>query len=373
MSQEANSLPLVDLKRQYETIKPDIQQAINEVLDHTDFIMGRAVDYFETAFGQFCGADFAIGVASGTAAIHLALYALGVGPGDEVITVPHTFIATVEPIVALGAKPVFVDVDPEDFTLDPRKLQAAITPRTKAIIPVHLYGQCADMSPILELAAPHHIPVIEDAAQAHGAGYHGQKAGTIGAAGCFSFYPGKNLGAYGDAGAITTNNPDLAARLRRLRNHGRAEKYAHLESGYGERLDTLQAAVLKVKLAHLAEWNMQRRQCADYYTELLGQTPDVQLPHVRPGSEHVFHLYVIRCAQRDALMAHLKARGIQTGIHYPLPLHLQPAYQNLGYRKGDFPVTECLAETILSLPLFPELTFAEVQRVATEIQAFFRQ
>jgi dTDP-4-amino-4,6-dideoxygalactose transaminase len=372
MSHENTStLPLVDLKRQYATIKPEIQQAMDAVLEQTDFIMGHAVSEFETQFAAFCGAKYAIGVASGTAAIQLVLHALGIGPGDEVITVGHTFIASAEPIISMGAKPVFVDVEPEYFTLDPAKLEAAITAHTKAIMPVHLYGQPADLAPIQEIAARHHIPIIEDAAQAHGAFYQGQKIGAISTATCFSFYPGKNLGAYGDAGAITTNDDQLAARVRRLRNHGRKDKYEHLEPGYGERIDTLQAAILQVKLPHLADWNERRRHWAAYYDEALANLPELKLPSVRTGCEHVYHLYVVRHPRRDMLMEHLKNAGIQTGVHYPIPLHLQPAFKNMGLKRGDFPVTEALADSVLSLPIFPEMTEAEASRVSEAIHQFF--
>ncbi|MBN1309940.1 MAG: DegT/DnrJ/EryC1/StrS family aminotransferase [Anaerolineae bacterium] len=368
MSTSPDKLPLVDLHRQYETIRPEIQAAVNSVLERTDFIMGKAVSEFEAAFAAFCGAKHAIGVASGTAAIHLALHALDVEAGDEVITVPNTFIATTEPIISLGAKPVFVDVDPERFTLDPPKLEDAITPKTRAIIPVHLYGQCADMDPILEIAGRHGIPVVEDAAQAHGATYHGRKAGTMGIMGCFSFYPSKNLGAYGDAGGLVTDDPVLAERIERLRNHGRKDKYEHLESGYGERLDTLQAAILKVKLAHLAKWNERRQYLAECYNHALTDIPKLLLPKVSDECKHVFHLYVVRHPQRDVLQAHLKKQGIHSGIHYPIPLHLQPAYQDLGYAKNSFPVAEMLAEHILSLPLFPEMLEGDVERVAGAIR-----
>ncbi len=363
-------LPLVDLARQYETIRPEIQAAMDRVLYGTDFIMGRDVGEFEAEFAAFCRAQRAVGVASGTAAIHLALIALGVGPGDEVITVPNSFIATVEPVMWLGAKPVFVDVRPDTFTLDAERLEAAITPHTKAIMPVHLYGQCADMGAIRAAAELRHIPVIEDAAQAHGAEYCGQRAGTLGDIGCFSFYPGKNLGAYGDAGAVTTNNPTLAECMARLRNHGRSGKYEHVEVGYGERLDTLQAAILRVKLRRLDSWNEARRRLAAAYDEALRDIPGVVTPTVSAEGLPIYHLYVIQHPRRDALAAHLKAQGIATGVHYPLPLHLQPALRSLRHQPGDFPVTERLAETVLSLPIFPEMTDRDVKRVAWAIREF---
>jgi dTDP-4-amino-4,6-dideoxygalactose transaminase len=370
MTTMTTELPLVDLARQYKTIKPEIQAALNRTLENTDFIMGRDISDLETEFAAFSQVDHVIGVASGTAAIHLALYALGIGRGDEVITTPHTFIATVEPIFWLGAKPVFVDVHSEYATLDPAKLEAAITPRTKAIMPVHLYGQCAQMDEIREIAAHHGIPVVEDAAQAQGAIYKGRSAGTLGAVACFSFYPGKNLGAYGDAGAITTNDAGLAARLRQLRNHGRMSKYEHIEVGFGERLDTIQASILRVKLAHLDAWNESRRRLAAMYDTALGGIPDVKTPTINPDCQSIYHLYVIKHSQRDALAAHLKAHGIQTGVHYPVPLHLQPALKDMGFQKGDFPITEQLSEAILSLPIFPEMTGSEVEMVVDAIHEF---
>lgn len=371
-----NPIPLVDLKAQYRSIKPEVDVAVQRILDNTSFIMGQEVTRFEDAYADFCGADYAIGVASGTAAIHLALLALDVGPGDEVITVSHTFIASAEPIAILGARPVFVDVDPLYFTLDPDKLEAAITPRTKVIMPVHLYGQCADMDAINAIAAKHGIPVIEDAAQAHGATYRGATTGQLAPMACFSFYPGKNLGAYGDAGAVVTNDSALRDRIARLRNHGRRDKYVHDEVGYGERLDAMQAAILGVKLRYLAQWNERRRHWASRYDELLQEIPEISLPSIRPESKPVFHLYVIQVNDgnsqtRDALIAHLKENGVMAGIHYPLPLHLQPAFDNLGYQKGDFPVTEQLAETIISLPIFPELTDDDIQHVAKVVRRFF--
>lgn len=364
----------VDLKRQYASIQPEMDEAIHGVLQRTDFIMGKPVEEFEKAYAAFSGAKHCIGLASGTAAIHLALAALNIGPGDEVITVSHTFIASAEPVVYLGAKPVFVEVEPDYFTLDPAKLEAAITPKTKAILPVHIYGQCADMAPILEIAARHNIPVIEDAAQAQGSKYHGNTAGTLGLAACFSFYPGKNLGAYGDAGALTTNDDALAERVRRIRNHGRQPKlkYEHFEVGYGERLDTLQAAVLKVKLSYLADWNEKRRWVAARYNSELEGIPGLKLPPLRPGCEHIYHQYVLRTEQRDALGSYLQGKGIHTGVHYPMPLHLQPAFKYLGYKAGDFPVTEKLASTVLSLPMFAELTEDEMGYIIQNVRDFFK-
>lgn len=355
-------IPLVDLKRQYATIKPEIDEAIARVLARTDFIMGEDVHLFEGEFARFCGAKYAVGVASGTAALHLALLACGVGPGDEVITTPFTFIATTEAISHCGAWPVFADIDPNYYTIDPAQIEQKITSRTKAVVPVHLYGQPADMAPIMELAQAYNLKVIEDAAQAHGAEYRLQRVGSVGNAACFSFYPGKNLGAYGDAGMVTTNDEEIAHHVRLLRNHGRESKYEHLMEGYGERLDTLQAAILRVKLRHLEAWIQARRERARWYNEALAGSR-LGLPQERPGSRHVYHLYVVRASQRDDLAAHLKGQGITTGIHYPIPLHLQPAYQAHRYCRGEFPISEAVALEVLSLPLFAELGPGEVETV----------
>ncbi len=350
-------IPLVDLKAQYARIKPEIDAAMQRVVENTAFIMGKEVKAFEDGFAAYQGVKHAIGVSSGTDAIFLALAALGIGPGDEVITVAHTFIATAEPIVHLGAKPVFVDIDPQTYNLDPALLEAAITPRTKAIMPVHLYGQFADMQPILDIAQRHNLPVIEDAAQAHGAEYQGKRAGSWGIAACFSFYPGKNLGAYGDAGAVVTNDDALAKKIAMLRNHGRTTKYEHDMIGYGDRLDALQAAVLAAKLPHLEAWNDARRTHADYYDAALAGLPGVVIPQRLPDARHVYHLYVIRVqGNRDALIEHLKTQGVDAGIHYPVPLHVQPAMRFLGYNAGDFPHSEAAAASIVSLPMYPELT-----------------
>jgi len=361
-------IPLVDLKAQYATLKPEMDAAIQRILDNTSFIMGEDVDAFEREFAAYLGTKAAIGVASGTAALHLTLIALGIGPGDEVITTPHTFTATAEAIDHCGARPVFVDIDPQTYNLDPGRLETAITPRTRAILPVHLYGQPAEMDAILEIGRRHGIPVVEDAAQAHGARYKGQRVGTLGVAACFSFYPGKNLGAYGDAGAVVTNDPALAETIRKLRDHGRISKYTHDQIGYGERLDTLQAAVLRVKLPHLDDWNAARRRHAARYTAALNEL-DVITPYVPDDVEPVFHLYVVRLPQRDRVAALLKAAGIATGIHYPLPLHLQPAYARLGHQPGDFPATEAAANDILSLPIYPELTDGQIDQIVTALQS----
>ncbi len=368
----AYSIPMVDLKIQYETIQPEIDQAIQSVLDSTEFIMGTAVGRFEADFGAFCAADYCVGVSSGTSALMLALLAMGVGPGDEVITSSHTFIATAEAISAVGATPVFVDIDPRTYNLNPESLEGAITPATRVIIPVHLYGQPADMPRINAIARDSGLSVIEDAAQAHGATLNGMDVGTMGDAACFSFYPGKNLGAYGDAGALTTNRSAVAKKVSLLRNHGRRSKYLHEIVGYGERLDTIQAAILQVKLGHLSAWNAKRRRLAARYTELLDDS-DLILPFVAEGADPVWHLYVIRTEQRDALLEFLMRRGIGAGIHYPVPLHLQPAYADLGYVRGALPVTEMVADSCLSLPIYPEMTDEQQDVVVSEVFAFLKQ
>ena len=353
-------IPLVDLKAQYNVIKPEIDQVLERVISNTSFILGKEVKDFEEAFATFCHVPAAIGTSSGTSALHLALLACGVGPGDEVITTPLTFIATTETISHAGARPVFVDIDRRSYNLDPYQIEAAITARTKAIMPVHLYGQPADMAPILEIAQKYNLRVIEDAAQAHGAEYNGQRAGSMGDAGCFSFYPGKNLGAYGDGGMVVTNNPDIAQQVRLLRNHGRKDKYEHLVEGFGYRLDALQAAILNVKLGHLEQWTECRRQHARLYTELLNGST-IKTPQETDSVRHVYHLYVIEVENRDKIQEQLKAQGIATGVHYPIPLHLQPAYRHLGYQPGAFPNAEVASQKILSLPMFPELSEEQIQ------------
>ncbi len=363
------TIPLVDLKAQYQAIKPEIDAAMQRVVANTQFILGKEVAEFEKNFAAYCRVRHCVGTDSGTAALHLALILGGIKPGDEVITTTHTFVATAEVISLIGARPVFVDIDPRTYNIDPNAIERAITPRTRAIIPVHLYGQPAEMEPILDIARKHNLRVIEDAAQAHGAEYRGRRAGSMGDIACFSFYPGKNLGAYGDAGALVTNDDDLAARARMLRDHGRKEKYAHQIVGYGYRLDALQAAILGAKLPHLDAWNARRREIADYYTELFSNT-DLVLPYVPTHIQPVYHLYVVRARNRDALQKHLKARGIETGIHYPIPLHLQPVYKNLGYKPGDFPHTKKTANEVLSLPMYPELTEAQINQVVEAVKEF---
>jgi dTDP-4-amino-4,6-dideoxygalactose transaminase len=373
-------VPLLDLKAQYAGIKDEIRQAIDRVLERGQFILGEEVRQFETEFADFCEAKYCVGAASGTAALQLALQACGVRAGDLVITGAFTFTGTAEPIVALGAKPVFIDVDPTTFTLDLDQLESAVKQwrrqgpskgvgEVKAVIPVHLYGHPADMEPIHAIAQRYDLKVIEDCAQAHGARYRGRRVGLLGDIGCFSFFPAKNLGACGDAGAVVTNDEKIAEQVRMLSNHGRLEKYEHIAPGYTFRLDTLQAAILRVKLSHLEAWTQARREAARRYDELL-QGVGLQLPAEKPWARHVYHLYVVRHAQRDHLQAHLKSAGIGTGLHYPLPLHLQPAYRSLGYRQGDFVESERAAASCLSLPMYPELTAEAQQEVAYAIASW---
>ena len=361
-------IPFVDLQAQYRAIKPEIDAAVLKVFEQAAFILGPAVAAFEKDFATFCGAKEAVGVSSGTSALHLALLAAGVGPGDEVITVPYTFVATVAAIEYAGARPVLVDVEPDYWTMDPAKLEAAITPRTRAIMPVHLYGQPADMDPILEIARRHGIPVIEDAAQAHGSEYKGRRCGSMGLLGCFSFYPGKNLGAYGEGGAVVTDDPALATRIRLLRAWGEEVRYEHKFKAFNYRMDGVQGAVLGVKLRHLDAWTEARRANAAEYARQLAGTA-VTAPVERAGCRHVYHLYPVRLAQRDAWRAALGEAGVQTGVHYPIPVHLQPAYRDLGYTAGDFPVSEQVAGEVLSLPMFPELTAAQIGTVAGLLKA----
>ena len=366
-----NQIPLVDLKAQYHAIKPEIDTAIERVIANTSFILGREVREFEEALAVFCEAQYCIGTSSGTSALHLAMLACGIGSGDEVITTAHTFTATAEAIWMVGARPVFVDIDEASYNLDPAPIEGAITSRTKAILPVHLYGQPADLDPILEIARRHDLRVIEDAAQAHGARYKGRRVGAIGDIGIFSFYPGKNLGAYGDGGALVTGDKQLADKVRLLRNHGRATKYEHLQLGYGYRLDALQAAILGAKLPHLEAWTEARRGHARCYTELLGDC-DVVAPCEPPQVRHVYHLYVIRAPQRDDLLAYLRARGVGAGVHYPLPLHRQPAYLVEGCGDVHLPTTEKAAAEVLSLPMYPELTEDQIAYIAQAVREFFQ-
>jgi dTDP-4-amino-4,6-dideoxygalactose transaminase len=355
-------VPYVDLRAQYRSIKPEIDEAVARVLDSCQFVLGPEVAEFEKDFASYCGSSECIALNSGTSALHLALLAAGVGPGDEVITVPFTFVASVATILYAGAKPVLVDIEPRTFNMNPDALQAAISPRTKAIVPVHLYGHPADMDPILEVARKHNLVVIEDAAQAHGATYKGRSAGSVGDIACFSFYPTKNLGAYGEGGAVTTSNPEYARTIRMLRDWGQDRKYHHLLHGYNYRMEGFQGAILRVKLRHLERWIERRRAIVKTYNEQLAGL-DVVRPAEMPWARHVYHLYTLRSDNRDALQADLLNEGIQTGVHYSTPAHLQPAYAHLGYGPNSFPESKKAAREVLSLPLYPELTESQVQTV----------
>jgi len=363
------TIPLVDLKAQYQQIGPEIDAAIQRVLGHTGFILGREVGSFESDFAKYCDVTYGVGVASGTAALHLALEACNVGPGDEVITTPFTFFATVEAIMQTGAKPVFVDIDPATYNIDPSRLEEAVSPHTKAILPVHLYGQPAEMDTVLEVARRNGLVVIEDAAQAHGALYKERKVGSLGDIACFSFYPSKNLGAYGDAGAVVTNDAELAERVRTGRNHGRSTKYEHENLGWGYRLDALQAAILGAKLPHIDEWNRARRAHAQHYNDLLADL-DVVRPFEPDHLQAVYHCYTIRVERRDELIPFMREQGIAVGVHYPVPMHLQAALQDLGYQRGDFPVSEQFATQVISLPMYPELTESQQERVSSALHQF---
>jgi dTDP-4-amino-4,6-dideoxygalactose transaminase len=361
-------VPLLDLGAQYSSLKVEIDDAISRVLRTSDFILGAELDLFEAEFAAYCETKHCVGVDSGLSALELALRALDIGPGDEVITAANTFIATALAISNTGAEPVLVEVDPETSNIDPDAVRSVITTKTRAIVPVHLYGRPADMDRIGEIAAQYGLALVEDACQAHGARYKGKRVGSFGNAAAFSFYPGKNLGAYGDGGAVVTGDYALAERLRLMRNYGQKKKYVHVEKGFNRRLDTLQAAILRVKLRRLDEWNSKRRQYARCYAELLSGAPLV-LPRQGSDEELVWHLYVVRSLKRDALKAHLESRGVMTGLHYPTPIHLQPAYAQAGYRKGDFPVCEQLANEILSLPMYAELTPDTLSRVTEAIMS----
>jgi len=361
------NVPLVDLKRQYLSIKREIDEAIQEVIDKSAFIMGEKVEQFEDDFAAYCGVKYGVGTSSGTTALHLALLACGVTGGDEVITVPYTFIATAEAISQTGARVVFVDIEDKSYTMDSEKVEQAITKKTKAIIPVHLFGHPADMDKIAKIARKYNLVVIEDACQAHGAEYGGRRVGGLGDIACFSFYPSKNLGAYGDAGMLVTNDTELAERASLLRNHGYTGKYYHQVEGYNYRLDAIQSAVLRVKLRHLEEWTEKRRRNAKLYDELL-EGSQVATPIEMEYAKHVYHLYVVKVKNRDKLYLKLKQNGISVAVHYPLPLHLQEAYRYLGHKKGDFPISEACSESLLSLPMFPELTQEEIKRIVDIIK-----
>jgi dTDP-4-amino-4,6-dideoxygalactose transaminase len=364
-------VPMVDLKAQYARIRAEVDAAVARVLAGAQFIGGEECAQFEREFAAYCGVAHACGVANGTDALTLALKAYGVGPGDEVVTVANTFIATGEAILLNGARPVFVDVIPETFTMDASRIEAALSPRTKLILPVHLYGHPADMQAIGDVAARHGLPVLEDAAQAHGASEHGRRAGNLGHAATFSFYPGKNLGAYGDAGAVVSNDSDFVARVRQLANHGSGtHRYDNVVPGTNSRLDALQAAVLRVKLRHLETWNQERRAGACAYTRALDNVPGLTLPRERAGACSAWHLYTVRTAGRDALHERLRQKGIASAIHYPRPIHLQPALAAAGGAPGDLPVSELLSTEVLSLPLYPELSHTAIEDIAAEVRGF---
>jgi dTDP-4-amino-4,6-dideoxygalactose transaminase len=363
-------IPLVNLRKQYAPLKDEILTGISHVFEGMQLFLGENVQALEKDFSQLCGANYGVGVSDGTTALHIILRAMDIGHGDEVITVSHTFIATAEAILLVGATPVFVDIDPATYLIDVDQVEAKITPHTKAIIPVHLYGQMADMDPLRDLASKYHLRIIEDACQAHGSEYHGRRAGSIGDAAAFSFYYSKNLGAYGEGGFITTNDPELYRRVRMIRDHGSERRYYHDMVGMNARLDEIQAVVLRAKLPHLLEWNQLRRSHASLYNQFLKNSPIIT-PVEQVGNSHIYHLYVIRVPRRDELQTWLKERDIFTGIHYPVPNHLQPAMKFLGYKPGDLPVTEQLVSEVLSLPMFAELTDEEVATVADSVKEFY--
>jgi len=364
-------IPFSELKTQYENIKNEIHDAFEQVFESSWFVLGKNVEAFEKEFASYCNARYGIGVGSGTEALHLALLASGIQPGDEVITVANTAVPTISAISFAGATPVFVDIDADSYTMNPKLIEAKITEKTRGILPVHLYGQAADLHPILKIAKKHNLKVIEDACQAHGAEYHGKKVGALGNLGCFSFYPSKNLGAYGDGGMVVTNDPELADRVWMLRNYGQRKRYYHDVKGFNSRLDELQAAFLRKKLKHLNKWNERRRQLAQIYHDNLGSV--VVKPIEKDFAYHIYHLYVIRCQRREELQEYLMENGIQTLIHYPVPAHLQQAYRDLNIKPGSFPITEKYAAEILSLPMYPELTDDDVFYIADKINKFYRQ
>jgi dTDP-4-amino-4,6-dideoxygalactose transaminase len=358
----SNNIPLVGLFDQYQTIKSEIDAAIENIITKSAFIGGEEVRRFESEFAAFCEARACVGVGNGTDALYLTLRALGIGPGDEVITVAHTFIATSEAISMTGASPIFIDITEDTMLMNPALIEPAITPRTKAIVPVHLYGQSCDMDTIMEIARRHGLKVVEDAAQAHGGKWRGQRVGSIGDAATFSFYPGKNLGAFGDAGAVVSQDEALIEKIRMLANHGRLEKYTHKMEGVNSRLDGLQAAILRVKLRHLDGWNRKRRAHADFYLESLSQS-EARPQAVNPNAEPVWHLFVVRVQDREALQQRLKDAGIATGVHYPVPLHVQPAYESRQIPLGSLPVTEAAASEVVSLPMYPELSQEQLESI----------
>jgi dTDP-4-amino-4,6-dideoxygalactose transaminase len=359
-------IPFLDLKSQYQNLKPEVDAAVLGVLGSGQYVLGEEVAALEREFADYCRTRHAIAVNTGTSALHLSLLAAGIGPGDEVITTPFTFVATTAAIRYIGARPVFVDIDPTTFNIDPERIEQAITPLTKAIVPVHLYGQMADMDPIMDIATHWGLAVVEDACQAHGAEYKGRRAGSIGVSGCFSFYPGKNLGAYGEGGMIVTSDDEQAKTMRMLRDWGQDRRYHHVLSGYNYRMDAIQGAILRVKLRYIERWTKARRSNARRYGQLLGEAR-LRPPYEAPGRRHVWHIYAVRAADRDNLQRALQLEDIQTGLHYPLPVHLQPAHGDLGYRMGDFPEAEAAARSVLSLPMFPELTAEQIDRVADAV------
>ncbi len=359
-------IPFVDLKAQYASIKDEVNSAIQHVLETCQFTLGSEVVALEEEFAAYCQTTHGIGVNTGTSALHLALLAANIGPGDEVITVPFTFVATVAAIYYTGARPVFVDIEPRSFTIDPKAIESAISEKTKAIIPVHLYGQPADMDPVLDIAKRRGLVVIEDACQAHGAEYKGRRVGSLGDLGCFSFYPGKNLGAYGEGGMVVTNKGEYARTIRMLRDWGAEKRYQHVLKGYNYRMEGIQGAVLRVKLRHLEAWTETRRAHAARYDSLFSGS-GVQSPHSMPYSRHVYHIYAIRTRQRQLQQEALSQQGVHTGIHYPFPVHVLPAYADLGYKVGDFPHSELAANEVLSLPMFAELTANQCEQVAQAV------
>ncbi|MCO6388795.1 DegT/DnrJ/EryC1/StrS aminotransferase family protein [Aliihoeflea sp. 40Bstr573] len=361
-------IPFLDLKAQYQDLREEIEPAVLAVLASGNYVQGEEVARLESEFADYCGAAHAVATNSGTSALHLALLAAGIQPGDEVITVPFTFVATTSAICYTGAVPVFVDIDPETFNMDPALIEAAITPRTKAILPVHLYGQMADMDAILDVAARHGLTVIEDACQAHGAEYYGQRTGSFGASACFSFYPGKNLGGCGEGGIVVTDDDEQMRTMRMLRDWGQSKRYHHILKGFNYRLDNIQAAVLRIKLRHLDSWTEARRDRVDTYRSLLQGSRRVTVPTEAHGRRHVYHVFAVRAQDRDALQRGLLAAGIQTGLHYPVPVHLQPAHADLGYRQGDFPQAEAAAQQVLSLPIYPELTTSQIMEIVQAVE-----
>ncbi len=371
MSVKTN-IPLVNLKRQVEAHRAEFERDFQALLEKTDFIGGKAVGEFEAAFAAYCRASYCVGVGNGTDALSIIFRALELQPGDEVITTPMSFMATAEILSPLGLRAVFADIDPQTYTLDPKTVAPLIGPKTRVLLPVHLYGQPADMAGLNAVASQHNLKVIEDCAQVHGAEFQGKRAGTLGFASAFSFYPGKNLGAFGDGGGIVTHDEAFAQKVRMLANHGRLSKYEHLIEGVNSRLDTFHASVLLTKLKYLDEWNGLRQRWANLYSEMLAGIPGLVLPQLGEDRTHVYHLFVVQTPLRDELLQFLQAEGIAAGIHYPIPLHLQPGLQYLGYQAGDFPIAEQLAQQCLSLPLFPELTEGEVQTVAAAVRQFFQ-